>query len=407
MICIVNKNYRKSLLTPFIGLWFIIISLYSLRLGGLFNVHGYTFKMYLLGIVSFFIGYVCIPYKYKLISNYIHEDKRGNIKIKLLLYLCYIGILVLILKSFKALPYWLSGNSEALKSDIIMNQALSVHPLVEICYIYISRPMQKVLVIFSIVLVFQKSRPEYFNKIVRVAIILTLLCYICTGSKFALSEIIIAAVGYVYMFTRLSIVKLIKRYKKLVLLAVSSFILIFIAMSITGDPGGSLYRYLCGCIPCSDTALIRLQGSPYMFGSVSFNGLLRVITVLPSSLGLFSSIKDLLDVAFEFMGQFEETTYIGFNQRYNAFVSMFTYFFADGGYYGVGILSLIYGMFAALVLKIALHKPTYQSVALVLLIFLFLMTSMVRMQTYMVYYAESIILILCLLPKDGLKLNKK
>lgn len=370
---------------------------------GLYECADRTYALYFFGILFFFIGYSCINYNSKLNNRYINYDKGQNIKTVILILLSILSLYIFSAKSLKAVPYWLTYNIGGLKSAIVDDNALSIGPLGDIIYTFISRPLQKVMIIYAILIIFQRKKVKFSNIIICMAVLLTLLCYTCTGSKIAISEIIIMSIGYIYIFSKIKFSQIIIRYKKLSLCGLCAIGIIGFTISFDNNSIFEvLYRYLCGCLPCSDHAMNIIYDNQNFYGLVSFNGFFRILNIVPSYIGLTPEFQNALDAAFIYMQQFEKTIYIATNTPYNAFISMFTYFYADGGYMGVIILSFIIGMTCAYSLKKALSKPSYRSVALVLLIFLFIITSMIRIQTFVVYYAMCVMFILYLLPHTSL-----
>ena len=396
--------FRKSLLTIFCLIWFSVFALYSLRLYGVYDSSQLTYLVYLCGFLSFFLGYFIVrPKSNRQESKYI-KDKFAILKHYIVLLLCVVSVVVFLLKSIVAIPYWLSGGAANLKHEIIMDDALSIGMFGDILFTFVGRPFQIIITIFAVVVIFKRLK---YNSIIWMAVILNLTMYTCTASKVGISVIVITAIAYIFLFSELTLKDALKKYKLLffTLAIVVFFVLLLTVMKDDdAETGSSLYVYLCGCIPCSDQALEQMSDYTRFYGIVSFNGLLRAVNVLPNYFGISPpAFKLVLDVATEYMQEFEETIYIGDNIPYNAFISMFSYFYADGGLYGVVIISFLFGFLCSWFFNKSQTAPSIYSQSFVLLLVLFIMTSMVRFQVFIAYYAMALVYIIVLFPRTVLK----
>lgn len=155
----------------------------------------------------------------------------------------------------------------------------------------------------------------------------------------------------------------------------------------------SLYTYLCGCMPHLDYRLDVLDttgyhsyGLSFLRGPIeSFLFFLKNIHFLGLYPSWFMDNKTCLDVS-DFID-------IG-SQNYNAFVTPFFYFYADFGYFGVALESLIFG---AISQKMFDNAETGRSSRYVIMYMLFaycLLMSMVRWQFFNVTYFISFFYIL-------------
>ena len=393
-----QQRYRNSLLTLFILLWFSIFLLYSFRLYNLYDCSETTFLIYLLGILSFFLGYKQSG-KYRVKTKNNGVKKENKIKKYIFIFLSIISFVILLKKSILAIPFWLVGGS-GLKEAIINENVLALSPIEEIIYSYIARPMQIVLVIYATIELSIGIKNKF---IIPLAIALTLAGYLSSGSKFSVFEIPIVILSFQYFFGQNNLLKYFKKHKILMLLVLGICVFIFHMLGQKdGSAFKSLYMYLCGCMPCSDNALdVICKTDPY-YGLVSFNGIFRVLNLIPSLLGIGTEFKMTIDNTFlEFM-EFEKTVYIGPDVPYNAFISMFSYFYADGRYFGVLLLSFIFGFFCCRIFNSAKTNPSKFSYALVLLCFIMIYLSMVRFQLFLVHYVMSFVYIYVFFPKETL-----
>ena len=407
LFCLNSRKFKKSLLTIFCSLWCLIFWLYSFRFYGLYDCESKTYIVYIVGIFSFFVGYCFIETFVMCKSDKKKQnvDKRFTIKLFFIYILSWISILVFIRKAILAIPYWLAGGPGAVKVAVIMDDALNDGNISDIIFTFVARPFQIIIVIYAIIAFFVGEKN---NAILWNAFFLTLFEYLCTGSKFAISTIGIIVFSYLFLYSELNIKQIINRYKTLVIIVSATFLFIIILMSLQEDGVGvSFYSYLCGCMPCSDQALDELSNTMPYYGLVSFNGILRVLNIVPHYIGISpSEIKLALDFASNYMLKFESTTIIGDGIKYNAFISLFSYFFADGRYWGVCIISVVFGGLCSWGFKKSKIAPSYYSYSLVLIFALFIATSMVRFQFSMTYYAMAVVYIVLLFPKKTFTVQK-
>lgn len=129
------------------------------------------------------------------------------------------------------------------------------------------------------------------------------------------------------------------------IVAVVAFYYLSISRGIKkGSFAESIILYISGCVPLLDQKLSGITANGvYSYGGAFCLGLLRLVFTLLENIGLpypaFLSLIEKLTNA-------EQTVLIGEDTRMNAFVSLFFYFFLDGGYVAVILESFIYGWFA-------------------------------------------------------------
>lgn len=391
-----SKHFHKSALHLFNLYWLVIFFLYSFRFLGLYSAREETFRMYFVGITSFFLGYVLLTFLWQSKKTETVPDKYISIKKRVFIILIFASVIIYILKSLLALPLWLAGGMGEVKTSSIMESSLSLG-IWDIFFVYVAKPLHATLMIYAVIAIFQgrKDRLLYIS-----TAILLVLGFVGTASRFSIVEILISAFAYVYLFTNLNFRQFAQKYPKLFTTSVSVLVVVFGFMAVSGNVFEGIYCYLCGCIPCSDNALLRLDESIRYNGIVTFNGVFRVFNQIPSMLGLTAGVRDILDLAYEYMIRFEETTEIGPGIRYNAFISMFTYFYADAGYTGVWVLSFLFGGFTAVINKRAFINPTYSSCSLLLFIVIMIFNSIVRAQTFLVPSVMTLFYLYFLVPKE-------
>lgn len=404
--CWKSRIYKKSVLTIFCVMWTVIFVLYSLRLYDLYNCKDRTFLMYIIGYVSFFLGYILIRPTKKAsispISN--HKGIISRYRNIVIVVLSIVSIVVLTRKSLLALPLWMAGGAGEVKRGIILDDALNVGGIQEIIYTFIARPMQIIMVIYAVIVILANLKQKY---IVLLAVFLTISGYICSGSKSAITEIVTMIFAYVFLFTKMSFKEVVNKYKTLLTICFSAVIFIGILLSLKEDGlFSSIYTYICGCMPCSDEALTKIYDNNNYYGLASLNGILRAINLIPSYLGIGPDFKFVIDLVWTEMMNFEDTMYISDELKYNAFVSMFIYFFADGGYWGVLFISIGFGVCCSYFFKKAIKRPSIYSCSVVLFLVVIISLSMIRFQLFYAPYAMALIYIFILFPRTPLNLMR-
>ena len=399
LFCVKSKIYRKSILTVFCMMWTVIFAFYSLRLYGLYNCKDRTFLMYIVGVTSFFVGYILIRPSKRITVEQLHTPNKVLSKWRnfVIVVVSIVSIVVLARKSMLAIPLWMAGGAGEVKRGILRDDALNVGGIQEIIYTFIARPIQIIMVIYAVIVILASLRQKY---IVWLAILLTIAGFICSGSKSAIAEIATMVFAYVFLFSKMTFRNFFYKYKKLSLVTLIAIVFIGFLLSLKEDGLFlELYTYICGCMPCSDEALTKLYEENHYYGLASFNGILRAINLVPRYLGIGPDFKIILDLVWTEMMNFEDTMYIADSIKYNAFVSMFIYFFADGGYWGVAIMSFLFGISCSYALRIALQKPNVYSCSLVLYLVVIISLSMIRFQFFYAPYAMALIYLIILFPR--------
>lgn len=393
-----STKYKQSLLVIYSGLWFFVSFMYSFHFYGLYDVKDETLLMYILGIIFYFVGYITYRQHYYVFFTRVDNYRKKMIILKILI---LISIVVLFKKSLLAIPLWLSGGVDNLKSSIVEQKSLSLGFWGDFFFTFVARPMLMVAVLYSVILLFQNKK-EYCLYIF--TFVMSFLGYVCTGSKFIIMELVTMVFTYLLIFRGGQIYALFRYNKKIFY---STFLVIVLLLLLLNSKDGelcqSIYIYLCGCIPCSDKALIIIDEHPHFYGTITFNGFFRIFSLPLSFLG--NEFKDILDNGFLFMQKFEHTMHISPTISYNAFISLYSYFYADGGLVGVALFSFLFGYFSNKICTQSILNPTYMNVAMLLFTSILISTSMVRANTFMIYYVLPYFYIYFLIPKSSFLLN--
>lgn len=401
IIAYAYKKHFDSWINPasmFSILWGSILCLYSLKLFNIYNVSNKLLIIYIVGIGSFLIG--CFPLKLSFGAvTSCKIDKRSekryvfSEKSRLIFLLLSIGAVVILCKrAINTIPFWSIGVS-AVKSANVEGD-ISYTFFESILYTFFASPIE-LLSVFIVAIDFFFKRGFFANIQLILTILMLLFGYISSGSKFLLLMpiIIFGVVGFTYRYenkqrtdSQLKKSKKLQFWKKILLILFAFVISAFLIYMLSSKYSGwmeSLYMYLVGCIPCSAHAIEDMSNGQYYYGMVSLNGLFRVISQIFAFIGIRLPYVSIMNEAYNSMLLYERAIYISPTVTYNAFISMFSYFYKDGGVLGVSIGSFVFGRVSYLgYRKLIIEKSVY-SLLLYLYICYLIFFSIVRIQLYL------------------------
>lgn len=148
----------------------------------------------------------------------------------------------------------------------------------------------------------------------------------------------------------------------------------------------SIYMYFCGCIPNLQVKFQNIYSNDYSYGVTLVSGLIRpIFTGLRFLLGV--PIPGVFVVGDSYLSAASHTDIIGEGMTYNAFVTMFYFFYRDLGFIGIVLESFIAGM----VFSMIYNRAGFSAKRFVLYLILMQGVSMafIRWQIMSVGYAIS------------------
>lgn len=344
--------------------------------------------MYLVGLLAFSISFLQYDkYNYK---KGVEIRKREQLLFhdKSSVFLLFNFVLAAIImggEAIKRIPYWIIGGSSAVKHANIAGIS-GEGDLIDIIYSLYAAPIQIISVILLAVYVYF-PRKKFNILFVSFGIFLMLLRYICTGSKAMISFAIIMII-IVYSYHKNVLGYKTKSIYKLLVVSVVSAILLYLLFYFgeEGSPAEGLYFYISGCIPFSEKAILSIDSDgQFMNGMVSANGIVRAFSYVMKILQLPIPFTDQIDKAYDSMMVFEEADYVSSKYVYNAYVSLFIYFYKDAGFLGVALISYIWGRFCVYCYKSFLSYGDMMSFLLFLFNTFSLVFSMVRFQPFLIF----------------------
>lgn len=222
------------------------------------------------------------------------------------------------------------------------------------------------------------------------SIINVVIYVIVTGARASIAYILVYFV-FVYLLQGRKIqMKLSRRIG--VLIAGMAVIWAFNYITISRGSDSVLktvYIYFCGCVPNFSVRFENIMGYDKMHGLVSTYGFYRPILLIVNRLLHSSSLYTLRNTIDALIRETQNRVLIGTSIRYNAFVSPFYYFILDGGYIGVIILSILYGMLCTSTFIKYTMDRSYKNLMIYLLVIYGLAFSMVRFHFVQMRYVLS------------------
>ena len=177
-----------------------------------------------------------------------------------------------------------------------------------------------------------------------------------------------------------------KKQRRLLILILAAAIIAIIVMTFRRSKTGenslqslmrTVYLYFTGWVPHFSIRLNDVSSTDYTYGYAFSLGLFKFFAAgLHRLLGIPTS--RLYSMAEAITSNLQTRVSIGGGNRFNAFVSLFYYFYCDGGYLGVIIESFIFGLFCASVEKRYKKNPTNQNLLLYLFALYLIISSIVR-----------------------------
>ncbi|MFB9974852.1 oligosaccharide repeat unit polymerase [Allobacillus sp. SKP2-8] len=383
MLIVGNITEKKfyNPLTLFSALWAIILFGSHFELFGFTGVTSFTYLIILIGIVSYFIGY----YSFKLISNknklLIRKPLKYNKKHELNIMfsvILVVSLVVLIMTTRNSVTLLLQGYTlHDIRYIVGMDRFNS--GVINILFAYIVNPFT-ILVIPISAFYFYKEKRNL--KYLYIAIILIVLNIITDGGRFVLLYIIINyIVAYFIMKkTQKQSFKFKRKVSLYLIVLFSVFSIVYVTLAREASILETIYSYLIGAVSHLSYRLETFDNyNLYTYGFSSLQGFVRPLFVVLQNIG-FNSLPELVARAEDITMALEEPVLIGEGVRFNAFITMFYYFYIDLGILGVTIGSFLYGILASFSYFKVTKEINLVNVSVYLLIVQSLLTSMVRFQ---------------------------
>ena len=357
----------NSPLAIFAYIWLTILTLYSMKLFGIYDISYKTTVVLFLGFVGMFCGYAFCrlvkikQYDYSLVRKPHYE------RLTILA-----GMVILLSSSFYI------ANINLVFGGLMVDELKAQMVTGEIGWggvwmQYFVRPLEYIVVAVSCYcLVIERKQ----KLLILSGIILTLFEFVGTASKTSLAYYAICVFA-AFVYNRSSMLR-IRKTAKIYSIIIIGVIAIYLLVKMGFE---RIYMYLCGCIPMLDHVVNETFYTEYGFsyGFLSYNSLVRLIIKTFQFFGYEIKSK-LFEIANSYFLRFEYTTKVSTNGNYNAFHTLFGDFYVDFGCLGVFLFSFVFGIFICYYYKRYRKTASLDIFIMLCLIMYYILLSMVRFQ---------------------------
>lgn len=383
-----QKSYL-NFVSIFCYYWAFIVFLASLRLYGMMEYSNTPFYLILIGTLGMFMGYI-IRYYSKLphISlkrnkkNDVNSETYNNSVIMCLALLCMAFYAFELLRVVQLLRagnsyYFIRRMYQGYEESTFFTSAIESY-----FSSYIAVPSAYILSSYLIIILFRRGRKgkEFFFALVAVSLYL-----IVSASRYVFIQLLIGTV-YLFFLLKKKVPKKVKRWIKRVsvLLIIGVIALTLLRENKTSSGARynwtllqSVYSYFSIPIPLMDYWVSTIETTGYQaHGLVFFRPFLSIFTLFVlHPLGIeFNALNEAIDK----INLVENFVQVFPRHQYNAFASMFYYFYLDFKWIGVFLGSAFWGWICANTFKKVRFNPSDRNLAFVLVIMQAMFKTMVR-----------------------------
>lgn len=382
-------------ITVFCGVWGVILLLYSLHAYDLYYASEGSSRLIIVGVVMFFIGAVIATLAYSKNRNIDYHLTSLDAEVSEMNYLALLGLNLIsffFLFGFgvTVIQQLLSGRGfdyihrMYLDEEGVLGGESTFNRSIIAWFVWPLMDASLVSIVLSVH--GDAGNKSMLKKWCLILVFANLALFtIITGKRAHLVYLII----YFFAVFKLQgkTVKLKAGTKFLMAVGLIAIILVF--NYITFSRGSTsvlrtLYFYFVGCVPLMSeklSASIDPKGLTSIYGF--FAPLISLANAVLHSSTLSAIKSSMTDVVI--LTQIKEP--VSRDSSMNAFVSLFYYFYLDGGVLGNIVMSLIYGSGATVAYHRYLKKRDYLSLAVYLLVFFSMYMSFVRFQFFQMRFA--------------------
>lgn len=429
------KGKWSNLLSVFAGFYGVTFFLANLRLYGLNGASDQAATIILVGMTAYMCGYLFITaYKQntgkgirarinaaprRISTSYqINKVVLNIVIVFILVYSVYRLFMLLRLLgsglSYREIRYFYF-NSQHLSSSL----AASDFGKSRLDY-YLVEPLLLCVTIISCISFFSDLLYDNIKdriKLLSIAFICTLMSSVSSGSRETMLYYVLMYVFAFFVFRKqkyamkaqisYSLSKKQKRFVfRIVFVIVAALIIITFSRGQSGSGIQSLFRtiylYFTGYIPNMSVWLEEVSAADNTYGYAFVLGLVRVpVGIIHSLFGIPES--HAYSVAEMLTNTLQKRVEIGQGITFNAYVSLFYYFFRDFGYASLIIESLLFGIVCGRQEMKLNEEPTYLDLFFYFLCFYLVVASMVRWELVHTRTAMALFYVFLLLRKPKRK----
>lgn len=364
------KGRWNNLLSIFSGFYALTISLASFRLWKINAASPLACTILAIGIIGYAAGYLTTIvvyqrrnalYKTSYLGEHTSTGQTYTAR-KITIYLMlFIVVLFTLYSSVRALLLLLSGTSFSLLRSLYFGGDAAVGRSKFDLFVYL--PLMQSLVLLSCVVLFSNS-PNFTAKSKTRIVILVLACEVLSMFTNGGRENIVYMILTILFAYSISSVRsghldgrlkqIWKKRKKLFIsifcLCVVAVVIMTMSRSKTGETSfaylrRTTYFYLSGWLPNFSLRLELLDNESFAHGYAFILGLVRLPAAVIHRLGVPDS--QAYRIAEGITSSLQRRMDIGGGRTFNAYVSLFYYFYRDFGIISVLVESFLFGMFCS------------------------------------------------------------
>lgn len=415
LFALFGKAYCKNWANPitlFCGVWTAVLFAYSLHLFKLYTASELTVTICIVGVFSFFIGAMLRAVLYRKFKSSIETKDNflrnrvniasvnivtsSRINYKLLFALNCLSLALFMPFAIMTLKLLMSGHGFDYIRDMYMDEdggSLGGSKLTAYIMSFFLWPWNYVIIPLTVIaFVVDKSHSKIKRLFLYTSVANVLIFVIVTAGRVSM---VYCAMYFVLVCLLMGKRLRLTKSQKYIILA--TIVLIVVGISVISASRGSpaflqnAYVYICGCMPFASNRLkiYYSQSGVKTLGFASFRGVWMILMI---PLSKIIGYPDLYLEAVENI-YVQDRIYIAPHQGYNAFTSLFYYFFIDGGMLGVVILSAIYGCISMDSYIRMLKNRDYKSLLVYCIVAFGLIFSMVRFQFATMRYVGAFVYI--------------
>jgi oligosaccharide repeat unit polymerase len=340
---------NKSLLKPstlFVLVWLLILIMYQFRFIKLNDISDKTLYIIGIGIVAFSITAMN---KKRIIGWSSKKNVLLDLNINVVIMLAIISIIVYIPEVIHSMNMLLSGNSfEVIRAASGSGDTVVTNYAILLLRNYIIRPFTMILYPINAVIFFECRDDKRRIPIFLLTVIICLMMVIYEGGR---SPIVYFVLHFIFVTILLKKKIEIPSYmKKWIIIFVVIAFIIFSYVSFSRGIDNlkqSIYMYFCGGIPLLDIKIKEIDINKLQtYGLASLSVPIDFFFSVMGPFGISRPhyFREVLNILMSV----EETISVGYNIHMNAFVTMFFYFYLDGGFIGIILGSGIYGLISSI-----------------------------------------------------------
>lgn len=372
------------------------MGLYQLNLNSFNAISASTYFIISTGIVAFSVGFCVFKFiikekrivigSFRLLKENGESDKE-QIRYNLVMILCISSIIVLFPEAVNSVKILASGGTfETLRTNYSNGYSALNISILSLYRNYIVKPFCYIIYPLCAIDFIKGERKRW---LIACTFILAFLSTLYQGGRI---QFVYLAIHFVLIFILAGYqIILPKKMKRvligLVVLMIVTVVYITTSRGTSSTLSQTILLYVSGCVPLLDSHLNSLNFHPeYTYGLVSISGFLKPFFSLLGNVGVpYPAFLTNIQHVFEV----EKTISIGAFFHMNAYVSVFYYFFYDGGYIGNIIEMFLYGGLAWLIYR---RVTSIRGMLYYALFFQGLVFSMIRFQFTISHYCLAFIM---------------